>query len=107
MSDIHTNEPDGVHTFLVEKIKKLEKELKALKENTMNDADLVKQAAAAAQAPAPPQRPIPYGPVPMSWNISQANSQEGQLVVISVMTPMGDQVFFLKPEVGKQLGEAL
>lgn len=74
----------------------------------MNDADLVKQAVEAAQqAPQAPQRPVPYGPVPMSWNVSQGQSSDGPIVVISVQTPEGDKVFFLQPAIGKQLGEAL
>lgn len=73
----------------------------------MND-ELLKQAAEAAQqAPAQPTRAVPYGPVPMSWNVSQGHSSDGPIVIISVMTPEGDKVFFLKPEIGKQLGEAL
>lgn len=75
----------------------------------MNDSELVKQAVeAASQAPAVPQRAVPYGPVPMSWNVSQTQSNEGQtLVVIHIQTPEGDKVFFLAPSVGKQLGDAI
>jgi len=74
----------------------------------MNDADILKRAAeVAAQAPATPGRAIPYAPVPMSWNVSQGQSSEGPIIVISVQTPEGDKVFFLQPSIGKQLGEAL
>jgi hypothetical protein len=108
MSDIHTNEADGIQSFLMEKITQLENELKELKkEKEMNNSELVEKAVEAAQAPAQPQRAIPYGPVPMSWNISQGSSSEGPIVILSVQTPMGDQVFFVNPAVGKQLGEAL
>lgn len=75
----------------------------------MNDTDLVKQAIeAASQAPQVPQRAVPFGPVPMSWNISQGNNNEGQpIVVIHIATPEGDKVFFLQPAIAKQIGEAL
>lgn len=75
----------------------------------MNDADLVRKAVAAAeQAPPVQTRAVPYGPVPMSWNVSQAQTNEGQpVVVIQVQTPEGDKVFFLQPSIGKQIGEAL
>ena len=72
----------------------------------MND-ELLKQAAEAASQVQQPVRAVPYGPVPMSWNISQAQGPEGQLVVIHVQTPEGDKVFFLQPSMGKQIGEAL
>lgn len=77
----------------------------------MSDADLVQKAVEAAQqaqqAPVP-QRAVPFGPVPMSWNISQGNSNEGQpIVVVHVATPEGDKVFFLAPGIAKQIGEAL
>lgn len=54
-----------------------------------------------------PQRAVPYGPVPMSWSISQANSSGGPIVVIGVQTPMGDTVLFLEPKIAKQVGEAI
>ena len=75
----------------------------------MNDTDLVKQAVEAAkQAPTVPQRAVPYGPVPMSWNVSQAQTNEGHpVVVIQIQTPEGDKVFFIQPAIGKQIGEAL
>lgn len=74
----------------------------------MNDADLLKQAVQAAQqAPAQPQRAVPFGPVPMSWNISQAQATEGMVVVVHVATPEGDKVFFLNPTIAKQIGEAM
>lgn len=78
------------------------------KDNEMND-DLVKQAVeAATQTPVAPARPVPFGPVPMSWNVSQAQTNEGQqLVVVSVMTPEGDKVFFLQPPIAKQIGDAI
>lgn len=78
------------------------------KDNEMNN-DLVQQAVeAATQAPVAPARPVPFGPVPMSWNVSQAQTNEGQqLVVVSVMTPEGDKVFFLQPSVAKQIGDAI
>lgn len=71
--------------------------------------DLVQQAVeAASQAPVAPARPVPYGPVPMSWNVSQAQTNEGQpLVVISIMSPEGDKIFFLQPSIAKQIGEAV
>lgn len=86
--------------FVVPKTKK--------KDNEMNN-DLVQQAVeAASQAPVAPARPVPYGPVPMSWNVSQAQTNEGQpLVVISIMTPEGDKIFFLQPSIAKQIGEAV
>lgn len=79
------------------------------KDNEMNDTDLVKKAVeAATQEPAAPARPVPFGPVPMSWNVSQAQTNEGQpLVVVSVMTPEGDKVFFLQPSIAKQIGDAI
>lgn len=75
----------------------------------MNDADLLKQAVEAAQQapPAPPARQIPFGPVPMSWNISQAQASEGVVIAVHIQTPEGDKVFFLAPSIGKQIGEAL
>lgn len=78
----------------------------------MNDAELVRKAVEAAaaevQTPQVPQRAVPFGPVPMSWNISQGNNNEGQpIVVIHVATPEGDKVFFLQPSIAKQIGEAL
>lgn len=78
-------------------------------ENTMNDAELIEKAVEAAQqAPQVPQRAVPFGPVPMSWNISQGNNNEGQpIVVIHVATPEGDKVFFLQPSIAKKIGEAL
>lgn len=74
----------------------------------MSDADLVQKAVLAAQqAPQQPQRQIPFGPVPMSWNISQAQSSGGTVVVVLVATPEGDKVFFLQPDMAKQIGEAI
>lgn len=74
----------------------------------MNDAELVKKAVeAASQAPSTPSRAVPFGPVPMSWNVSQGQSNEGPVVVIHIQTPEGDKVFFLEPSIGKQIGEAL
>lgn len=75
----------------------------------MSDSELVEQAVqAATQAPPVSSRAVPYAPVPMSWNISQAKTNEGQpVVVIQIQTPEGDKVFFVQPDIGKQLGEAL
>lgn len=74
----------------------------------MNDSDLVKQAVESAQqASAVPQRPVPYGPVPMSWNISTAQTSESTVVVVQIATPEGDKVFFLAPGIAKQIGEAI
>ena len=75
----------------------------------MSDADLVRRAVeAAAEAPPVPTRAVPYGPVPMSWNVSQAQTNEGlPVVVIQIQTPEGDKVFFIQPAIGKQIGEAL
>lgn len=65
----------------------------------MNDLE---QHAKTGQA-----RSIPYGPVPMAWQVSQGQSPEGLLIVLHIQTPEGDKVFFLQPDHGKQLGEAL
>lgn len=74
----------------------------------MNDKELLKQAVEAAQqAPQQPVRPVPYGPVPMSWNVSQGQGSEGPIVVVQVQTPEGDKVFFLAPSIAKQIGEAI
>lgn len=75
----------------------------------MSDSDLVKRAVEAAQqVPSVQPRPVPYGPVPMSWNVSQAQTNEGHpVVVVQIQTPEGDKVFFIQPSIGKQIGEAL
>lgn len=54
-------------------------------------------------------REVPYSPVPMSWNISQGRrgEEDDLVVIIKVITPEGDKVFFLEPSFGKNLGEAL
>lgn len=70
----------------------------------MNEAEPVKMAA---ETPPPPGRAVPYAPVPMSWSISQGNSSNGPVVVVSIQTPEGDKVFFIDPEIGKQIGEAI
>lgn len=73
----------------------------------MND-ELLKQAVEEAeQTPAAPQRQVPYGPVPMSWNISTAQTSESTVVVVQIATPEGDKVFFLAPGIAKQIGDAI
>ena len=68
----------------------------------MGDADIVKQQR-LAETP----RAVPYGPVPMSWTISQGSSSNGPIVVITVQTPSGDTSYFVVADVARQIGEAL
>lgn len=118
--DVHTNEEDGVHSYLVDRIRQLEEELKSYvpivqEENetmgteVLNNEETVEETTDVAppQEPTTPTRAVPYGPVPMSWNISHGQSDNGPVIVLSVQTPEGDKVFFLTPSVGTQLGEAL
>lgn len=72
----------------------------------MSDVDLVNQLK--KEEVQLPVRPVPFGPVPMSWNVSRGQNENGDpVVIIQVATPEGDKVFFLTAEVGKQLGEAI
>lgn len=74
----------------------------------MNQEEILKRAADIAandRVQQPPQMPL--GPVPMNWNIAQAQGPEGLLIVISVQTQQGNSVFFLEPDTGKKIGEAL
>lgn len=75
----------------------------------MNQEEILKRAAEMATNPQtqaqPPQMPL--GPVPMNWNIAQAQGPEGLLIVVSVQTQQGNTVFFLEPETGKKIGDAL
>ena len=73
----------------------------------MNDELLKKVVEAAEQTPEAPQRPVPFGPVPMSWNISQGSNGQQSFVVIHVATPEGDKVFFIEPNIAKQIGDAI
>ncbi len=53
------------------------------------------------------KREVPLSPVPMSWNISQKKYGDEFVIAISIQTAEGDKFYYLKPHVGKQLGEAI
>lgn len=51
---------------------------------------------------------IPYGPVPMIWNISQVKGSDGNpLIAVHIQTAEGDKNFFVNPSVALQIGEAI
>jgi hypothetical protein len=52
-------------------------------------------------------RVVPIAPVAMSWSISQGTTASGMCVVVNVQTAEGDRVFFLEPQVAKDIADAL
>lgn len=83
---------------------------KSLMEQKMMKEEILKQAEELATAAPQEQQqptPVPFGPVPMTWNLSQVQSSNGSLVVITVQTPQGNNIFFLDPNLAKQLAEAI
>lgn len=69
----------------------------------MNQEEILKQAAQVASS----QPQMPVGPIPMNWSIAQAQGPNGLLIVVGIQTQQGNSVFFLEPDIGKKLGEAL
>lgn len=51
---------------------------------------------------------VPYGPVPMIWNISQVKGSDGNpLIAVNIQTAEGDKIFYVNPSVALQIGEAI
>lgn len=98
---------------------KLEKNIQTMKEKeTVNNDTLVEdmpvetvevpEDSPVEESPSvPPTRQVPLGPVPTFWNLSVTQGSEGPVVIVEVLTPLGNSVYFLDSETANKLGVAL